>query len=194
MAASFFALRTPPATLSTRNSPITTTTAPVITTVDAPTRSCSERRQVTIARSNARASQATAGRRKLRRHHGATTRTRSLTGVLITAGRTSRRPGLVTHPAHRQHHLGLLRVALDLRAQPLDVDVNEPGVGRVPVAPDLLQQHLAGEDLPRLAGERDQQVELERGQRDLLAVALDLVRLHVDRDRRVRRPDLQRLA
>jgi hypothetical protein len=50
----------------------------------------------------------------------------------------------------------------------------------VAVAPDLLEQHLAGEDLPRLAGQRHQQVELERGERDRLAVALDRVAGHVD--------------
>ena len=41
------ALSTPPATLSTRNRPMTSTTTPVTTTVVAPTRSCSERRHVT---------------------------------------------------------------------------------------------------------------------------------------------------
>ena len=63
----------------------------------------------------------------------------------------------------------------DLGAQSLHVDVDETGVTGVAVAPHLLQQHLAGEDLPRLARERDQQVELQRGERERLAVALDRV-------------------
>src|SRR3954454_14524319 len=54
----------------------------------------------------------------------------------------SRRAGLVADPPHRQHDLRLLRVALDLGPQPLHVDVNQPGVGGVPVAPDLLEQQL----------------------------------------------------
>ena len=83
----------------------------------------------------------------------------------------SRRAGFVPHAAHRQHDLGTLGVALDLRAQPLHVHVDQPGVGRVPVAPHLLEQHLAGEHLARLAGQRDEQVELERGQRDRRALA-----------------------
>ena len=63
----------------------------------------------------------------------------------------------------------MFRVAFDLGAQALHVDVNEPGVRRVPVTPDLLEQHLAGEDLARLASQRDEQVELERRQRDLVS-------------------------
>ena len=43
---------------------------------------------------------------------------------------------------------------LDLGAQPLDVDVHQPGVGGVPVAPDLLEQliareHVAGHSVKR---------------------------------------------
>ena len=61
------------------------------------------------------------------------------------------------------------------------------------VAPDLLQQHLAGEDLARLAGERDQQVELQRRQLHLLAVAADRVGRHVDGDLVAGRTDGQHL-
>src|SRR3954451_11590609 len=73
----------------------------------------------------------------------------------------SRWSRLVAHPAHGEHHLGLLRVALDLGAQSLHVHVDQPGVRRVPIAPDLLQQQLPGEHLARLAREGHQQVELE---------------------------------
>ena len=58
----------------------------------------------------------------------------------------------------------MLGIPLDLGAQPLHVHVDQPGVRRVPVTPDLLEQHLTGEDLPGLAGQRDQQVELQRGE------------------------------
>src|SRR4051812_28094473 len=92
----------------------------------------------------------------------------------------SRWAGLVAHPADRQHDLGLLRIALDLGAQPLHVDVDQPGVGRVPVAPHLLEEQLAGEHLARLAGQRDQQVELQRRELDGHAVAGHLVGGDVD--------------
>src|SRR3954451_22856690 len=96
--------------------------------------------------------------------------------------RCSRGTCLVADAAHGQHDLGLLRVALDLRPQPLDVHVDQPGVGGVSVAPHLLEQQLAGEDLPWFAGQRDQQVELQRGQRDRHPVTGDLVGRDVDLD------------
>ena len=61
--------------------------------------------------------------------------------------------------------------------------VNEPGVRSVPITPDLLEQDLAGEDLTGFAGQRDEEIELERGQVDWGAVASYLVRGHIDRDR-----------
>src|SRR5690606_30691717 len=67
-----------------------------------------------------------------------------------------------------------------LGAQPLDVHVDQPGVGCVAIAPDLLQEDLPGEDLPRLAGQADEQVELERGQVDLRVAPIDGVPGDVD--------------
>jgi len=93
-----------------------------------------------------------------------------------------RGPGLVADAPHGQYDLGVLRVVLDLRAQPLDVHVDQPCVRSVPVAPDLLQQHLAREDLPGLAGQADEQVELERRERDGLPGPGHLVPGHVDVD------------
>src|SRR5690606_11425892 len=92
----------------------------------------------------------------------------------------SARSCLVPDATDGHHDLRLLRVLLDLGAQPLDMHVHQPGVGRVAVAPDLLEQHLAGEHLPGLAGQGDQQVELQRGQRDRLPVPLHGVPGHVD--------------
>src|SRR5689334_11592678 len=78
--------------------------------------------------------------------------------------------GLVADAPDGHDDLGSLGVVLDLRAQSLHVDVDEARVAGVAVAPDLLEQHLAGEDLPGLARERDEQVELERREREGLAV------------------------
>ena len=77
---------------------------------------------------------------------------------------------LVTDATHGHDDLRPLRVLFDLGPQPLDMHVDQPGVGGVPVTPDLLEQHLAGEDLARLAGEGDEKVEFERGEVQRLAV------------------------
>src|SRR5664279_5923866 len=66
--------------------------------------------------------------------------------------------GLVPDPSYGQYQLRSLGVLLDLGPQPLDVDVDEPGVGSMPVAPDLLEQLLTREDLVRLSRERQEQV------------------------------------
>src|SRR5262245_6191138 len=86
----------------------------------------------------------------------------------------------VADPANGHHDLRPLRVTLDLRAQALHMYVDQPGVGRVPVAPDLLEQHLAGEDLPGFPGECHQEVELQRRQLDGPAVSFDRMPRHVD--------------
>src|SRR5579875_123071 len=118
------------------------------------------------------------------------------TGVPTASGLTGDRsiPGsarsrLVSHAADRDHDLRMLRIPLDLGPEPLYVHVHQPGVRRVPVTPDLLEQHLTGEHLPWLAGERDQQVELQRRKAERLAVPLDRMAGHVDRHV----PDLQHL-
>ena len=51
---------------------------------------------------------------------------------------------------------------LDLGAQALDVHVDQAGVGRVAITPHLLEQHLAGEDLPWPTSQADQEIELKR--------------------------------
>jgi hypothetical protein len=62
------------------------------------------------------------------------------------------------------------------------VDVDEAGVRRVTVPPHLLEQDLTREHLPGLAGQRHEEVELQRGERDRLARTRHLVTGHVDRD------------
>lgn len=68
--------------------------------------------------------------------------------------------------------------------------VDESSVRRVPVSPHLFEEDVAGEHLTGLARERDEQVELERGQRDRHTVAGDLVRGHID----LHRADRQQLG
>ena len=45
----------------------------------------------------------------------------------------------------------------------------------MPIAPDLFEQDVAGEHLPRFTGERHEEIEFE-GKRDGYAVTADLVR------------------
>src|SRR5580693_334990 len=93
----------------------------------------------------------------------------------------SARTRLISNAPNGHHDFRSLRILLDLGPQSLDVDVDQPGVGRVPVAPDLLEQDLAGEDLAWLAGQRHQEVELQRRQVQRLASPLNRVTRHVDR-------------
>src|SRR5665647_1638430 len=86
----------------------------------------------------------------------------------------------VADAAHGDDDLGVLRVVLDLRTQALDVDIDQTRVAGVPITPHLLEQHLTGEHLPRLACEGNEEVELQRGQRQWLALAFDRMAGHVD--------------
>lgn len=75
-----------------------------------------------------------------RSDHGlddATARSRSLSVSLRPCA------GTVPNPADCHDQLGTLRVTFDLGAQALHVDVDEPGVGGVTVAPHLLEEFLA---------------------------------------------------
>lgn len=74
----------------------------------------------------------------------------------------------------------MLRIGFDLAAQPLHVHVDEPCVAGMAIAPDLLQQQFAGERLPRGARECEQQVELQRGERNQSVTAVHRVRVDVD--------------
>lgn len=58
----------------------------------------------------------------------------------------------------------MICVALDLGAQPLNVDVHQSGVRRMSITPDFLEQHLAREHLPRAACQTGEEVELEWGE------------------------------
>src|SRR5699024_235092 len=84
------------------------------------------------------------------------------------AGSSGSATGAIADAADGHDDLGVLRVVLDLGAQPLDVHVDQAGVGAVAVAPHVAQQHVAREHLPRRAGEPREQGELEGRQREQL--------------------------
>src|SRR5262245_29941059 len=86
----------------------------------------------------------------------------------------------VTHASHREEVLRLARVALELLAQVADMDVDRARVAVGGVAPDLLEQHLAGHHAARGAGERREDLELHVGQPDLRATSADGPALEVD--------------
>src|ERR1700722_12066319 len=88
-------------------------------------------------------------------------------------------PSLVSDATHRDDDVWSLRIALDLRSQSLHMHVDQARVGRVPVPPHLLEQHLSSEHLARLACQRYEQVKLERRQADGLAVTLYRVAGHI---------------
>src|SRR5580765_5730752 len=191
-------LSRPAATDWIRKKPSTAMTRPDRTSVVETTRSCSDRCQrslicATALRCQRRPTRSqrlarTGSRRPMARptldRRKAVTQFRCLPArAAVTFNNLdSARACLVADTADRHDDLGVLGVLLALRAQPLHVHVDQPGVRGVPVAPDLLEQDLAGEDLPRLAGQRDQQVELERGEVERLPVALDRMAGHVDDD------------
>src|SRR5690606_24333384 len=94
--------------------------------------------------------------------------TRSMNARNRSVGKAlSARARTVTDPAHGCHDLGAVGVFLDLRAQPLNVHVDESRVRLVVVAPHLLEQHLAREHLLRFRRECEQQFEFEWGEVDL---------------------------
>src|SRR5258708_4401578 len=80
----------------------------------------------------------------------------------------------VADPRHRVDVLRLLRVDLDLLAQPVDVSVDGSGLDVDVVAPNIAQQLRAAEDLARAGREQRQHVELGDGQDHLDVVAPDL--------------------
>src|SRR4051794_4944272 len=95
--------------------------------------------------------------------------------------RGSCRAGFVTDAAHRHHNLRMLWVGLDLRAESLHMHVNEPGVRGVPVTPYGFEQGLTAEHCAGLASQRNEQVELQRSQRDPGVAPAYLMCRNIDR-------------
>src|SRR5207247_3172410 len=82
--------------------------------------------------------------------------------------------------ANRLDQPRVRRISFDLRAQPLDGDVDEARVAEVVVVPDELEQELASEHLFRPARELQQEPELRCGQLEVLPLAPDAERGRVD--------------
>src|SRR6185503_4939754 len=88
----------------------------------------------------------------------------------------------VADAADRVDELRRRRVVLQRRAQPVDVDVDRPGLAGVVVAPDVLQQLVAGERLARVPEEEREKLEGLRLDRQGLAVAQEPMPGEVDLD------------
>ena len=74
----------------------------------------------------------------------------------------------------------LLRVTLDLLAQPVDVGVDGAGLDLDLIPPDLAQELPPADHLAGLRGQQGEQIELGQGQSDLPALTPDLTAIHVD--------------
>src|SRR3954453_7337066 len=83
-------------------------------------------------------------------------RTGSLGGVGVAEA--------VADAAHGEDVLGRLRVGLELLAQVTDVDVDGTRVAVGGVTPHPAEEHVAGEDAARRAGERPEDLELDEGE------------------------------
>src|SRR5688572_12591422 len=92
----------------------------------------------------------------------------------------SRRSELVTLAVHRLDEDGPVGIALELPAEPQDVSVHGPGRGKPLVPPHLVQQPLAGHDLPPMLHEVHQQIELLAGQPHLHPCPYDTPGAQVD--------------
>ena len=66
----------------------------------------------------------------------------------------------------------IVAVLAELPADPCDVRIDHTAAGVIAVAPDPIHQLISAQDHTGLAGEREQDLELERGERDLLPVDL----------------------
>jgi len=66
----------------------------------------------------------------------------------------------IAHLAHGQEVLGAAGIALDLLADAADVHVEQAAVALLVVAPDQVDQFVAGEDAAGMAGQGGEDVEL----------------------------------
>src|SRR5689334_9341399 len=88
----------------------------------------------------------------------------------------------VARPADRFDEARVRRIGLDHGAKPVDVDIDRPRLARVVVAPDLLEQLVAADDLAGVTEQERQEVEDLRLDREDLAVAEQAVARDVDLD------------
>src|SRR5579862_4834675 len=85
----------------------------------------------------------------------------------------------ITGTAHSMQKR-LRKAPVDLGAQPRDVDVDDVGLRIKMVIPNILQQHGAGHDLPRVTHQIFEQAEFTRLQQQLLPAAADFVRKPIE--------------
>ncbi len=81
---------------------------------------------------------------------------------------------LIAEPVDRQDKLGVVRVGLELLAQPGHMHIDGAGRDQRIVAPDVVEQHIARERDAAVLDEVAQQPELKRRELDRLPVAADL--------------------
>src|SRR3990172_4594658 len=88
----------------------------------------------------------------------------------------------VADPVHGSDEPGLGPILTELASDPRHVRVDDPAACVVAVSPDAVHQLLAREDHAGLAREREQDLELEGGERDLVPVHGHTVPVRVDRE------------
>src|SRR5439155_7351187 len=88
----------------------------------------------------------------------------------------------VAHAADGVDELRRRGVVFKCRTEPVDVDIDRPRLARVVVAPDVLEELVAGERLPGVAEQERQQLERLRLDRQRLSVAQEPVPGEVDLD------------
>src|SRR6476619_7474797 len=103
--------------------------------------------------------------------------------LLPAAHRTSSREDEpIALSADRFDSRGLMRVALDLRAQLRDMDLTRPSAADVGAVPERFHDRPPAHDTARLIGEQHEQAKLGRGQPDILACDEDAPTVEVDAD------------
>src|SRR4030095_1900249 len=98
----------------------------------------------------------------------------------VTAG--SLVPERVADAVHRADEPRLGAVLAQLPADARNVRIDDPSTRVVAIPPDAIHQLLAAEDDAGLAGEREQDLELERGELHFLAVHAHLAFGGIDRE------------
>ena len=111
---------------------------------------------------------------------GSSTRRHRRVNVALSPPSGCRETQDVADAAHRLEEARLARVRLDGGAQPVDVHVHGPRLTRVVVAPDLLQELVAAEDLARVAQQEGQQLERLGLDGQMLAIPKQAVAGQVD--------------
>src|SRR5512134_332923 len=86
-------------------------------------------------------------------------------------GSGERSPEDIADAAHRMDEARRRRVLLDEAPEPVDMDVHGPALAGVVIAPDALEELVAGEDLAGVTEEEGEQLERLRLDRQVRTVA-----------------------